>query len=64
MVENHERKVAFSIAFEPTKLKRIKELAHRIGANSVGEFVREAVHYHMEAAEDIIKRLEREEAAR
>jgi hypothetical protein len=61
-MENHERKLAFSIAFEPTKLKRIKEIVHKTGAHSVGEFVREAVDYHVQAAEDIIRRMEREGA--
>lgn len=62
-MDNHERKVAFSIAFEPTKLKRIKELVNKTGSHSVGEFVRDAVEYHVQAAEDIIRRIEREEAA-
>jgi len=59
-MESRERKISFSIAFEPSKLARIRELASRVGTESVGAFVRDAVRYHMEATEDAIRCLERE----
>lgn len=58
---DRERKVAFSVAFEPSRLEHIKRLVEKTGAHSVGEFVREAVEYHVQAAEDIIRRIENEQ---